>query len=245
MAKEVPQMAGATRATPRPARPRRPRALDLSTIRARIAERATEVRILDPTLAREFIRQRQSDQIDGHDEVWEGVYVVPPLANNPHQRLVSALNTILFNVVTLEDKGEVLPGANVSDRRHGWEHSFRDPDLVAILKDGRAVDCTTHWMGGPDFLVEIESRKGEVEEKMPFYSRIQVRELLVIQRDTRQMRLYRHDGQQLVPVQPEDFEGGKWLVSQVLPLAFRRRSLRKGSQTEVRRTDGQPGQWVI
>jgi hypothetical protein len=213
--------------------------------RSRVLKHGREVRILDPKLAREYIRKRQYQECDKYDEVWEGVYVVPPLANNPHQRLVGALANVFFQVVTLEQKGDVLPGANVSDRDEGWETNFRDPDIVVVLKGGRAVDCTTHWMGGPDFLTEIESRKGEAIPKLPFYEKVQVREVLVVERDSRQIRLYRHDGQKLALAPPQSIQGGKWYVSEVMPLAFRRKSMRSGARIEIRRTDGQPGHWMI
>jgi hypothetical protein len=117
-------------------------------------------RILDPGVVRTFIQQRQQFGIDQHDEVWDGLYVVPPLANNPHQRLAGAFTGILFNVITLEDRGQVFPGANVSDRRADWEHNFRGPDVVVVLNDSQAVDCGTHWQGGPDFLIEIQTATG-------------------------------------------------------------------------------------
>jgi hypothetical protein len=203
------------------------------------------VRILDPDLAHEYIRERQRREIDQYDEVWEGVYVVPALANLPHQDLVLALAAIFHNVITLERRGRVQAGANVSDRRAGWEHNFRAPDIVAVLNEGRAIDCQTHWFGGPDFLVEIQSPRDATDAKIPFYSQIQVQELLIIHRDTRQMRLSRHNGQELVPVTPSDFQGGKWLVSNVVPLAFRRKGRRTRALTEVQRTDGQPGSWTV
>lgn len=205
----------------------------------------TEIRILDRDLIRILIEERQKLGIDQHDEVWDGVYVVPPLANNPHQRLTGGLYGIFQHVIGLEGRGDVLPGANVSDRRTGWKQSFRAPDVVVVLPGSRAVDCTTHWFGGPDFLVEVESPGDETQEKIPFYNRLQVRELLIIQRDTRLLKLYRHDGMDLVEVSASNFEGGKWLVSAVVPLAFRRRTTRTGPQTEVRRTDGQAGSWIV
>jgi hypothetical protein len=213
--------------------------------KARILEKVSEVRILDPGLSREWIRQRQERGIDRYDEVWEGVYVVPALPSNPHQDLVLALSVILHGVIVTEGRGRVQAGANVSDRRSGWDHNFRGPDVVVVLKSGRAIDCTTHWFGGPDFLTEIQSPGDDTDEKIPFYSKIQVRELLIIHRDTRQLRLYRHDGQQLVPVEPSAWAGGKWLVSEVVPLAFRRRVVRGQPKTEVRRTDGTPGNWIV
>lgn len=218
---------------------------ELADAQARILDTVTEVRILDPDLCRRLIRDRQERDIDRYDEVWDGVYVVPPIANNPHQDLVLDLAVVLHGVVVGEGRGRVQAGANVSDRRSGWDHNFRGPDIVVVLKKSHAVDCTSHWMGGPDFLVEIQSPGDETDQKLPFYSKIQVKELLIIHRDTRELRLYRHDGKELVRVEPTDFQGKKWLVSNVVPLAFRRKVYRAGPKTEVQRTDGQPGNWTV
>jgi Uma2 family endonuclease len=218
---------------------------DLPLARRRILESAPVVRIVDRDIAREFIRERQERGIDLYDEVWDGVYVVPPLVNNPHQLLVSGLTVALYEVVTTTGRGVVLPGANVSDRRRGWDKNFRDPDVVVVLKGSRAVDCGTHWMGGPDFLVEVQSPGDDTEEKLPFYSQLGVRELLIVHRDTRQLRLLRPDGRQLVEVGPSDFQGKKRLVSEVVPVAFRRKVVRGTPRTEVQRTDEKPGQWLV
>jgi hypothetical protein len=60
-----------------------------------------------------------------------------------------------------------------------------------------------------------------------------------------ELRLFRHNGQELVPIEPTSFEGGKWLVSTVLPLAFRRKAFRRGPLTEIQRTDGTAGSWTV
>src|SRR5436309_1159729 len=166
---------------------------DLREQHARFRKAAREVRILDPGLIDLFIRDRQERGADGPDETWEGVYTVPPLPNNEHQDVATALASFLFQVVTLEGRGRVQAGANVSDRREGWEHKFRGPDVVVVLNDGKAVDCGTHWIGGPDFLVEVQSPGDATEEKIPFYSALKVKELLIVHRDTRALRLYRHN----------------------------------------------------
>ena len=70
--------------------------------------------ILDQELIREFIRDRRDRAADRYDEVWEGVYIAPPLATNSHQAVVLALAAMMFNVVTLEGRGRVYAGANVS-----------------------------------------------------------------------------------------------------------------------------------
>lgn len=201
--------------------------------------------ILDQDLIREIIQERHEQGIDGFDEVWEGVYIVPPLATNAHQQLATGLASIAFNVITLEGRGKVYGGANISDRRFGWKRKFRAPDVVVALTGGRAIDCDTHWMGGPDFLVEVLTPGDQTEEKIPFYGQIGVRELLIVHRDTRELRLYRHNGNELVQVKPSDFQGGKWLVSKIVPLAFRRKVLRSGPLTEVQRTYDIAGNWTV
>jgi len=228
----------------KPAGRKRRRLPEHAEVRAKILKNVHELRIRDPELIREWIRERQRMDVDQHDEVWEGVYVVPPLATNWHQNIVQWLSYVLFNIVNLEHRGSVFPGANVSDRRDGWNHSFRAPDIVVVLNGSTAEDCGTHWCGGPDFLVEVRSGKRDVvDEKLPFYSRIGVRELLVIDRDSRELTLYCSQGQTMLPAKLTSIANKKWLASAVLPLAFRRKTVRGKVQTEVMRTDGQPGRW--
>jgi Uma2 family endonuclease len=213
--------------------------------KASILASVAEMRIFDPDIARELIRERQQRGIDAYDEVWDGVYVMPSVPSLAHQKLVHTLEVSLDAVVVQPGKGEVYPGANVSDRPTGWKENFRVPDVVVVLTGGRAVDRDTYLYGGPDFLVEIQTPGDATDAKIPFYSAIQVRELLIVHRDTRVLRLYRHDGKELTRVEPSDFEGKKWLVSDVVPLAFRRTTQRGAPRTEVQRTDGTPGQWTM
>jgi Uma2 family endonuclease len=236
---------GSSRQTGTPTRKRGVKLDGEAAAKAHILASTTEMRILEPAVIRELIRERQKRGIDQHDEVWDGVYVMPPLANNPHQGLIADLTVILHQVINQEGRGRVLPGANVSDRRQHWEQNFRGPDVVVVLNDSRAVDCTTHWMGGPDFLIEIQSPRDDTEEKIPFYSAIHVGELLIIHRDTRELRLYRHDGQQLALVAPVTIEGKEWLASAVVLLAFRRSGRRRNPRTELRRTDETAGHWTV
>ena len=218
---------------------------DTNQIRRKISQAVKRMEVFDSHAVSEFLSLRQQREVDQYDEVWEGVYIVPPLAQNPHQDVVIGLSVVLFNIVQLEGRGRVHPGANVSDRRANWVYNYRCPDVVVVLKEGRAIDCGTHWMGGPDFLVEVESPEDQIIRKIPFYSKIHVRELLIIHGETRHLQLHRHDGQQLAPVEPSDFKGSKWLTSKVLPLAFRRKVIRKQPLTEIQRTDDVLGHWTV
>ncbi len=201
--------------------------------------------VRDTEILDRMIQERKRRGIDLYDEVWEGLYVMPSMPSLDHQKIVGMLSTILASAIEETALGDVYPGANVSDRKKAWKDNFRIPDVVVVLKNSRAVLCVTFIYLGPDFLVEIERPGDDTEEKVPFFSEIGVRELLIIHRDKRTLRLLRHDGQDLVEVKLSSLEGKQWLVSEVLPLAFRRTTVKGVPRTDVRRTDGQAGHWTI
>lgn len=41
--------------------------------------------VADPQISEKLIAERKALGLDRFDEVWEGVYVMPPMANNEHQ----------------------------------------------------------------------------------------------------------------------------------------------------------------
>jgi hypothetical protein len=81
--------------------------------------------------------------------------------------------------------------------------------------------------------------------QVPFCGKIGVRELLIVHRDKRTLRLLRLEGEEIVLVKPTSIAGKEWLLSQVLPLAFRRTVRRGTARTQVRRTDGESGLWTV
>jgi Uma2 family endonuclease len=202
--------------------------------------------VLDGDVTREMIRERRHLGQDRHDEVWDGVYIMPPMPSNFHQDIVSDFTTVCNEVVKHPGLGRVQPGANVSDRRKNWKRNYRIPDVLVVLNEGIAVDCGTHWFGGPDFLIEIRSPDEDPDDKLPFYGKIGVREVLVVDRDSRAMQLLRLEDGQLVVVEPTTWRKQQWLRSEVLPLAFRRIVVRgNGPQVLVRRTDGEKSAWHV
>jgi Uma2 family endonuclease len=192
-----------------------------------------------------IIRERERLGIDIYDEVWDGVYVLPSVPKRAHQKLVHDLDAIFDRVVVRAKRGESYPGRNVSDRRTRWKRNYRIPDVLVVLKNSHCIDLDSHIYGGPDFVVEIQNPGDDTEEKIPLYSKIRVQELLIVHRDKRRLRLFRHDGEQLILVKPSEGPGGRWLVSEVLSLAFRRVLVRGIPKTQVRRTDGKPGRWTV
>lgn len=167
----------------------------MSTISAPAQLTALPLLIPDVNISAPMIEDRRARGIDRHDEVWEGVYVMSPLANNEHQRLTLLLASILVEVIDRAGLGQSFPGVNLTDRHDNWQKNFRCPDVVTFLNGNPAQNRDTHWLGGPDFAIEIVSPYDRSREKLDFYAKIGTRELLIIDRDPWQLELLRlHSG---------------------------------------------------
>ena len=144
-----------------------------------------------------------------------------PMANIEHQDCVGGLAFVLSEVVRSAMLGMVLPGTNVSDRREDWKKNFRCPDVAVFLKDTKAINCDTHWFGGPDFAVEVASPGERVKRKLAFYAKVGTRELLIVDRYPWKLSLYRLEEGELQLAGTSSVELGEWLPSHVVPLSFR------------------------
>jgi len=141
-----------------------------------------DVVVIDPPA--DLIAERQRLGLDHHDEVWDGDYHMLPAASGEHQRTILRLAMSLFS--TIESAGlEVLTEWNlIPVGEPGW-NDFRVPDLVvfppSIRHDRGAIGAAT-------LVVEIRSPGDESFEKLPFFERLGVGEVLIIDRDTKVVR---------------------------------------------------------
>ena len=195
--------------------------------------------VADPFLEHRLIAERRASGADRYDEVWEGIYIMVPMPNDEHQQMVMQLGAILQETIGWSGLGEVRPGINLSDRREDWEQNYRVPDIAAFLSSGPAENCGTHWRGGADFLVEITSPGDRTLEKLPFYSRLGVLELLVVDRQSWALVLYRRQQDQLVQIGRSTTDSAEVLHSETVPLTFRLVSGEKRPQIEVTHVDTQ------
>ena len=202
------------------------------------------VLVNDPILAAQIRSDREKTDGARHDEVWDGVYVMSPLPNIEHQVLAARLWRIIDAIVEEAGNGLAINGVNVSDREEGWVDNFREPDVAVVLTGNPAKNCGTHWCGGPDFLVEILSPNDLAREKRPFYAKIGVRELLIVDRDPWALELYRLEEGDLALAGRSTVEEPEPLTSMVLPLDFRLVAGTDRPMIEVRRTDGSQT-WTI
>jgi Uma2 family endonuclease len=194
--------------------------------------------LLDPELQERVRAEREAVGSDRWDEVWEGVYVMPPMPNNEHQQVTSRVGVIVGMVIDLPGQGEVNIGANVSDREEGWQHNYRIPDIAVFLRGTRARNCGTHWCGGPDFLTEVLSPGDQTREKLPFYERLGVREALLIDRDPWALELDQLNQGRLALAGRSTLEQPDKLVSEVLPLSFRLLPGQPRPRIEISHRDG-------
>ena len=111
------------------------------------------VMINDPLLARDYLNKRRNEGLDKYDEVWDGVTIAMPLPNNEHQQVASGIAGIIHFTFGFRTPPHVLAGTNVSNQVAGWTDNFRCPDVAVFLPETTAVNCDTHWCGGPDFLI--------------------------------------------------------------------------------------------
>lgn len=200
------------------------------------------VYITDPTLEEHLKAERRDSGGDHWDEVWEGVYFMPPLANNEHQNLATQLAIVIHPA--LGGRGKIYVGVNVSDREDDWKDNYRCPDVAVFLQGGQAKDCGTHWCGGPDFAVEIVSPYDRSREKIPFYSEVGVRELLLIDRDPWNLEWYKRQNDELVLSGQSSLAQPAVLTSEVLPLRFRLVVGSARPMIEVTHADGAQ-RWLV
>jgi Uma2 family endonuclease len=145
-----------------------------------------------------MLAERMRLGLDRYDEVWDGEYHMVPAPNNEHQRvetkLVVALDPIASELglhvrveMSLFEPG--VPGAA----------SYRTPDLIVYRDE---VGTVRGAEGPASLVVEIRSPHDESFAKLPFYERLGVGEVLIIEPDSKQVRRWENGPTGLVEVEP-------------------------------------------
>lgn len=190
-----------------------------------------------------IIRERRRCGGDRFDEVWDGVYVMSPLADNEHQHLASSLSSKFDQGLGDRPGVLVFAGANISDRPDDWRKNYRCLDVAVFLPGNPAEDRGTHWLGGPDFAVEILSRGDRSRKKFDFYAAAGVRELLLIARRPWRLELYRRQGRGWEQVGISTPDDSLPLPSEVLELTLRLLPGERRPQVELLRA-GDGHRWL-
>ena len=162
------------------------------------------------------LADRRSKGLDRWDEMWDGVLHITPAPMFEHQRILDRLIGFLESLVRTSGRGQLASGVNV----FGAESNYRVPDLTFVAA-GREFVIQEDGVrgGGPDAVIEIRSPHDETYDKFPFFASLGIREVIVIDRDSKRPELYRLAGSQYVALQ-EDDQG--WLRSEAMNVRFGR-----------------------
>lgn len=190
-----------------------------------------------------LLRRRRSTGADRFDEVWDGTYVLSPLADNVHQAIASGLTAALLSLLGQDSGAVVLAGTNVTDRPERWRRNDRCPDVAVFLPGNPAEDRVTHWLGGPDLAVEVLSRGDRSRRKLDFYARVGVRELLLVDCHPWRLELHRPGGEGMTPVAALDPGAADAIESAILPVSFRLPAAEPRPRILVTHRDGRT--WTV
>lgn len=164
------------------------------------------------------LARRKLTGIDRWDEMWEGVLHMSPAPSAEHQRILTELTAFLLPLLKSAQRGLLRVGINVF-RQSVDEEDYRIPDLTFVA-GGRATILAEDGVrgGGPDAVIEIRSPGDETYEKLPFFAGLGVREVVVIDRDTKKPEILRlvERQYQVVALQLEG-----WIPSESLGVRFR------------------------
>jgi Uma2 family endonuclease len=200
--------------------------------------------ILDSHVEERLLEQRRAWGADKFDEVWEGVYIMAPLPTNEHQDLSCDFCAILQDLLGWRKLARVFPGVNLAARTGEWTADYRCPDVAVFLRDTQAENCDTHWRGAADFLVEITSPGDRTHEKIAFYDRIGVHELLIVNREDWALEFYQRQDDRLQKTAASRLPEGQMITAKKVPLSFRLLPGEKRPAIEVTHSEGDR-KWVL
>jgi Uma2 family endonuclease len=164
-----------------------------------------------------ILEWRRRTGADQFDEMWEGVLHMTPSPNREHQDFEGTLEFWLRLHWARARSCRVYHQINVSEPGT-WPNNYRVPDLVLLTSARFGIDRNEYFDGGPDVVVEIHSPGDESYEKLAFYAKVGVREVWIIDRDTRHPEIFVLAQNDDRPIAPRD---GGWVISEVANIEMR------------------------
>src|SRR2546422_6564058 len=128
----------------------------------------------------EELAHRRLTGIDRFDEMWEGVLHMAPAPSYEHQRIVDEMLVSLRPLCQRQGRGVVSTQLNVFNEGSATP-DYRVPDLTFVAAGHEHVIAPDGVRGrGPDAVIEVRSPEDETYDKLPFFARIGVREVIVV-----------------------------------------------------------------
>jgi Uma2 family endonuclease len=161
-----------------------------------------------------LLDERSRTDAGRFDEMWEGVLHMVPSPSEEHQRIEIELAFALREPAATA-RLHLRTELGLFDPAVAEPASYRLPDLVLF---GEEVRSERGVEGGAALVIEIRSPGDESLEKLPFYERVGAAEVVVVDRDTKELRHWLRAGDRLAE-QPLGGDGGLRLVA--VPVTFR------------------------
>ncbi len=142
---------------------------------------------------------------------------MPPSPNRDHQDLEGAMETWLRAHWSRPQGNKVYHQINLASLG-GWTDNYRIPDLLLLTPDRFEIDHNEYFEGPPLVVVEIRSPGDETDEKMPFYAKLGVPEVWIVDRDSKVPELHVLEGD-AYKIRMPDNDG--WLQSPATDVRMR------------------------
>ena len=127
-----------------------------------------------------YLEERQRLGLDRRDEVWDGVlHMVPPPVSR-HEDLVTSLLIGLSAIC--RPRGLVVSMGGL----FGSDKNYRCPDVLV----GRPAQRSERGFEGAELVIEVLSPNDESRDKFPFFAKLGVREVWLIEPKSRELELY-------------------------------------------------------
>jgi Uma2 family endonuclease len=136
-----------------------------------------------------ILEWRRRTGADQWDEMWEGVLHMAPSPNREHQDFEFGLESWLRRHWAELNGCRVYHQINIAEPGT-WPDNYRIPDLVLLTPARFDIDRNEYFDGGPDAVVEIRSPGDEAYEKLDFYAKVGVREVWIIDRNTKRPEIF-------------------------------------------------------
>jgi len=140
-----------------------------------------------------------------------------PAPEYEHQRIKAKLHTFLDVLLSRRPRGLIALEVNVFNDT-SREPDYRIPDLSFLSRGRESLMARDGIHGGPDAVIEVRSPEDETYEKFPFFASLGVREVVVIDRDSKKPEVHRLTGGRFVEAAADP---SGWVASETLGVRMR------------------------
>ena len=170
---------------------------------------AERMRVLMLDAPQAMLDERRRLGHDVRDEMWDGVLHMVPPPGGAHQVFAGGIYSVIYPLAAA--RGLL---ALYETGLFGSVRDYRVPDMMVLRRE----HVSDRGAEAAELVIEVRSKDDETYDKIDFYGRLGVSEMIVAHPHDSRVELFRALGGRLVPVQPG--ASGE-LTSEVLGIVLR------------------------